>query len=97
MPTESYQARVLSGKLNLRKGPSSATVRITQIPEGSIVTVTGDGGEWCAVDYQGQTGYVMSRFLEKMDVSPDTSVITVDRMRLEAVYDELGDLLGLRG
>lgn len=98
MPTESYQARVLGGKLNLRKGPSSATVRITQIPEGSIVTVTGDGGEWCAVDYQGQTGYVMSRFLEKMDGSSgDNSTITVDRMRLEAVYDELGDLLGLRG
>ena len=98
MPEENYQARVLGGKLNLRKGPSSAMTRITQIPEGGIVTVTGEEGEWSRIEYNGQTGYVMSRFLEKMDGStPDTSTITVDRMRLEALYDELGDLLGLRG
>jgi len=83
MPSETYQARVLGGKLNLRKGTSSASVRIAQIPEGSIVLVTGADGEWSQVEYNGLVGYVMSRFLEKMnDGAEDTATNTVDRMRL---------------
>ena len=94
---EEYEARVVGGALNLRKANSSAAVRITQIPEGSIVTVREELGDWCLVDYNGRGGYVMARFLERMSGEADGKTIVVDRMRLEAVYDELGDLLGLRG
>lgn len=95
---EPYQARVIGGALNLRKTASTASVRICQIPEGSIVTVIAEAGEWVQAEHNGLTGYCMARFLERMnDGNPDSKTITVDRMRLEAIYDELGDLLGLRG
>lgn len=94
---ETYQAKVIGGGLNLRKDTSSASVRITQIPEGSIVSVLEERGDWCRVNYAGLEGFVMAKFLERMNESHDTATITVDRMRLEAIYDELGDLLGLRG
>lgn len=92
-----YQARVEGGRLNIRNGESVSSAKLGQVPEGAILTVVQDRGDWCWIEYNGIRGYVKSSFLIRMDVSEDSQTITVDRMRLEAVYDELGDLLGLRG
>jgi len=96
-----YHARVIGGALNLRTGPSKEDQRITQIPDGATVTVRTEGPEWSFVEYGNMSGYVMGRFLEEIPKT-DTETgggetVTVSRAQLMAVYDSLGDLLGLRG
>ena len=93
-----YQAKVIGGALNMRANMSTDAQRITQIPDGSTVTVTEEFPEWCLVEFEGQTGYVMSKFLAEIRPDPDGGeTITVSREQLEKIYDTLGDMLGLRG
>jgi uncharacterized protein YraI len=92
---EPYKAKVVDGNLNLRESPSKSAPRIIQIPDGSIVTVLDESGGWSKVEYSAFTGYAMSEFLEKVD--PVADGVTVPRDDLQAMYDIIGEWLGLRG
>lgn len=93
-----YKARVIGGGLNMRGAPSMDAVRITQIPDGSTVTVSEELPDWCLVTYDGQTGYVASKYLAEVKEDPDGGeTVTVGREQLEKIYDQIGDWLGLRG
>jgi len=53
-------------KLNLRQDANSWSQVITVIPRGTAVTMAEDCDcEWILVSYQGQTGYVYSKYLSK--------------------------------
>ncbi len=56
-------ATVRGGSLNLRAGPGTQYRILTSIPNGRQVTLTSYGENWSAVTYQGQAGYVMTRYL----------------------------------
>lgn len=91
-----YQAKVIGdGMLNMRKEPDARAARIMQLPVGTVVDVCEEDGDWRKITYAGKTGYVMGRYLETDTATG--AMITVDRTVLEALYDELGNLLGLRG
>lgn len=90
-----YQAKVVGGGLNMREQPSKTAERVCQIPDGSIITVTDEAGEWAMTSYNGLTGWVMKTYLEK--VSHDEGAVSVDRKQLEQIYNTIGDWLGLRG
>ena len=49
--------------LNLRKSASDSVAVLATIPNGAEVTVTNRGTTWCAVTYNGVSGYVMTKFL----------------------------------
>lgn len=51
------------GSLNLRDMPSTSGTVIDYIPNGTGITVTQRGESWCAVIYNGTSGYVMTSFL----------------------------------
>ncbi len=51
------------GSLNLRRRASGSADVIATIPFGASLTVTSRGAAWCAVYYDGLTGYVMTQFL----------------------------------
>lgn len=58
--------QVVNGNLNMREGPGRAYGVIATIPDGSIVDVIADEGQyWVKVQYKQQTGYCMSEFLRK--------------------------------
>lgn len=76
------------------------------IPTGTTVEVISSGDKWSRIQANGKTGWMMSEFLRtdliptgdnNQDLSPPGDVILVNRARLEKLYDELGDILGLRG
>ncbi|MBO5959455.1 MAG: SH3 domain-containing protein [Lentisphaeria bacterium] len=92
---EPYKAKVIDGNLNLREAPSKSAPRIIQIPDGSIVTVLDESGGWSKVEYSAFTGYAMSEFLERVDSAKDE--VSVPRDDLQAMYDIIGEWLGLRG
>lgn len=51
------------GSLNLRQRPASGNNVIAQIPYGTVLSVTRIDATWCLTTYNGQAGYVMSKFL----------------------------------
>lgn len=54
--------------LNLRAGPGQNYASIARIPQGAIVSVLDDSNsEWWECTYQSQTGYAMSKYLERLD------------------------------
>lgn len=93
-----YKAKVVGGALNMREQPQKSAERLCQIPDGTIITVTDEALEWAKTSYSGNDGWVMKAYLEPVkDPQPDPDTVTVDRKVLEAIYDTLGDMLGLRG
>src|ERR1700674_119951 len=49
--------------VNLRSGPGTDAPLITTILGGTTVQVTGCSGEWCAVMWNGRSGYAIARNL----------------------------------
>ena len=69
-PSPVRTATVCTGgsNLNLRASPSTSADILASIPNRTKLTVTGgpvsgDGGDWYAVDYNGTSGYVFGRYL----------------------------------
>lgn len=48
----------------LRKAPNTESDIITNIYEDDQVSVLEDNGEWCKIEYDGNTGYVKTEFLK---------------------------------
>ena len=52
--------------VNLRNGPSQSTGDvIRRVPDGSDVTILTYGKTWSRIEYNGTTGYMMTRFLQR--------------------------------
>lgn len=52
-----------SGSLNLRQQPKAGSTILRTIPQFATVTVSTYGAEWCAIAYEGTSGYAMTAFL----------------------------------
>lgn len=88
------------GALNLRDEPSKSARRLAVIPNGAAVDVLTDQGEWAAVNWGDQTGYVMTAFLtpEKREKSAqeqasDVVALYLDRQTAETVLTALCEAL----
>ena len=97
-----YQARVTGGKLYLREEPSANCDWLCRIPDGTIITITEELGEWGKTTYKRNEGWVMLQFLQRLDGVPDPGqtggeMVLVPKNELEKIYDQIGDWLGLRG
>lgn len=61
--------RYVTTNLNLRKAPNTTSSIITQIPKGTPVTIDEDCNcKWIPVNYNGQIGYVSTKYLSKQKV-----------------------------
>lgn len=84
--------------INMRDKPGGKLV--TKIPQGSTAELLAEEDDWDYIKYDGKTGFVMSQFVHKSDEpepEPSTDTVAVNRTELEAVYDTIGNWLGLRG
>ena len=57
------------GTLNLREQPSSSARVLLLMPNASSVTVYSRGVDWSEISYQGNRGYVMSKYLTFLGAS----------------------------
>jgi len=55
--------KVTTAALNFRATPSTSGKKISLIPKGTKVTVTGSSGSWRKITYKGKTGWVSGEFL----------------------------------
>jgi len=74
MADASDSALVQGGALNLRQEPSLSAKVLGQFPTGTLVEVTGYHGDWYAVDVNGLSGYMMSKFLSG-DLNAQTATV----------------------
>lgn len=56
-------ALVRGGALNLRQTPSMSAKVLGQFPTGTLVEIVEAGSEWHKVEVDGQTGYMLAKFL----------------------------------
>lgn len=63
------QVTTEKGPLNMRETASTKANKVDEIPNGTIITILSKGDTWCACVYNGQDGYVMTKFLRFMDAS----------------------------
>lgn len=68
---QSYATVIGGGSLNLREEPSTGAKVLMQIPEGARVEVLATSGTWTHVRYNGQTGWVMTRYLRMNEDAED--------------------------
>ena len=52
-----------TGSLNLRSEPSLTSEILAAIPKGTVIPIAGMSGEWYLTRYNGQQGYVSSRYV----------------------------------
>lgn len=56
--------------VNLRSKASTKGKLVDQLPEGAVVTVISEDGDWAYVQHGMKCGYVMKQYLQK-DINPD--------------------------
>jgi uncharacterized protein YgiM (DUF1202 family) len=68
-PTVDESQRVTLAPLTLRNGPAMDAEPMLVMPEGSLVTLTGEGVEngYITVDYNGETGWAYADFLSEVN------------------------------
>ena len=95
-----YTGVVNTKSLHLRKEPNASAKVLNTYARGKEVTILENDGTWCLVQIGTKTtGYMMTKYLMLGEVffNAEDDTIVVDRKRLEDVYEELGDILGMRG
>jgi uncharacterized protein YraI len=60
----SNRRAIAMSNMNMRQGPGTENAVIAKISGGSAVRVTSCSGEWCLVEWGGQTGYAIARNLD---------------------------------
>jgi len=57
---------ITNGATNMRRTPNSSQANvIVKIPEGDAVTVTGASGNFYRIEYDGKTGYVFKKYVNR--------------------------------
>lgn len=77
--------------VNLRKGTSTSTPIIEKVPVGATVQITNDLGPWCAIQYKGTDGYMMSNYLEYAGQGgeSDSGITDEDRQKIELALQRI--------
>lgn len=66
-PVAKARVTTVKGSLNLRAKESSTAKVLCTIPQYTVIDVYSVLGTWCAVKYNGHSGYVMREFLTFLD------------------------------
>jgi len=77
--------------VNIRQTASKSAQVITKVPVGSKVEVEYDLGQWCKILYNGQSGYMMSNYLEYDGQQDETgnSIKPEDLAKIDSALKEI--------
>lgn len=104
------------GKVVLPSGASGSTVNLrastemkngkptgvvlTKVPVGSEVTILADEGQWCYLEYNGKTGWMMSNYIEyhgQGDESSAGGMTEEERAKIDAALRSINDAVEVIG
>jgi uncharacterized protein YgiM (DUF1202 family) len=72
-----YQAKVTANSgntVNMRLSPSTSAKVVAQVAVGQVVDVISAADEWSTITWNGKSGYMMTKYLKKVDGSEDNRV-----------------------
>lgn len=69
-PAEQKDGYINGNNVRFRSEPSMAGGIITELYFGNAVTITGTTGDWTAVIYDGQSGYVYTQYVKEGSFAP---------------------------
>lgn len=72
-----YQAKVTANSgntVNMRLSPSTSAKVVAQVAVGQVVDVISAADEWSTITWNGKSGYMMTKYLKKVDSSEDNRV-----------------------
>lgn len=84
-----YVSTPNQGTLNLREKPNTKGMILKKISCGTVLDCEIVDDEWAKVSYEGETGYVMTKFLTQEIVNKPS----ITREDLQKVYDGLKEVL----
>ena len=74
--SEAIEGYIAGNNVRMRDGASMSAGIITELFYGNRVTITACFGEWTAVIYEGQSGYVYSQFVREGSLQIEGSTVT---------------------
>lgn len=95
--------------VRMRKDHSTAADVLEKVPVGSEILVTKDDGQWCEIQYNGETGWMMSNYIEYTHQEDETDAITPEQQQqisawlsviethlkaIDDVVEEIGTVVG---
>ena len=75
LPEDTYamvKLSAASSSLNVRSKPSTGSSIVTKVKNGATVRVLALSGDWAQISVDGQTGYVMTKYLRKAEAPQAT-------------------------
>lgn len=76
--------------VNMRENHSTSSGIIAKVPVGSEITVVEDQGQWCKIQYNGKTGWMMSNYIEYKYQDDETDCISEqDRKRINEALSSI--------
>ena len=88
-----------SGTVNMRATASTTSRVLMTITHGQGVTVLANDGSWCYAQYNGQEGYIMTKYLslgEKPEEAPPAETPSLGDGEMEAIVKTASGTLNLR-
>lgn len=90
--------------VKMRSSPSTSCPYYSEVPNGTIVDLLDWEDDWSKIRYNGQSGYMMSSFLIRGEVTPgepdedynddyDDEYVMVRRSDLLEIYNAIGQML----
>ena len=81
--------------ITMRASASAGATLIEQVPQNSQVTLIERGSDWCKVQYNGRTGYVMSKFITSSDSNPEMMAEVRQLLaQIDVSLNKIFDLIG---
>lgn len=95
-----YDAKVVAEKgstVNMRNNPSTNASVLKAIRIGTIVHVIEEENGWSKIEADGMSGYMMSKFLQKVDeeTTDDTVAVIISKEAARELFAALGTSLGV--
>lgn len=88
----------IGNTVRMRKAPSMTADVIMNIPFGTEVLVLKDQGQWCEIQFDDKTGWMMSNYLEYAHQDDETDAISQeDRNRIDAALSAIQTQLDIIG
>ena len=102
--SEAVEGYIAGNNVRMRDGASMSAGIITELFYGNRVSITACFGEWTAVIYEGQSGYVYSQFVREGSLQIEGSTVQRQQLRkgsadrtVRAAVPRLRLLLGRQG
>lgn len=84
--------------VNMRENHSTSADVITKVPVGAEILVVEDQGQWCKIQYDGKTGWMMSNYIEYQYQDDETDYISEeDRKRIDEALSSIQTQLDIIG